>query len=1359
MSTAIGGSSPEPRRDSHDLQLNLGNGRESLVDNLLLSFDKIGDGSLGAFDTSPYFTSVDEMDDDDTASNYSQNTSPIPRGRRSNSTSNYHSHIGGFAGVPVGGSTNYGNRRVGSFDNGTESFGSANNFDAGRETRSRGRGLGSSHGFANVYDPFDAAPPPSIRSGPRNRTPSPPRSPRLVRRLSNKSNRSLRRDQQFNPHFEDPISLPPLPAFVNPATMNTKDKTPQRPGFFRRVFGVGGGSSTNASGGSSIASSKQPQEVALPPQNSDPPQSTINKKPSFFRRRKKSVSDAMSQPTAVLPPPLHATEPISPIECPPPQSPSTSLSAAMNSYLKSSTYDLTDEEDHEHAYLSRGATIRTVASSDPISPKRPTFFGESLRGRDSGSHFNDDFTDYKIYRKDTRYARGGRNVDLRLQPSKPKDRDDWDRPQTSPYTSTFSHKHHHSRDEEEPDNEMRWPPIQTRSILSTRRSVDNVALERERQNSTTSSVYDKPRQGSVVSKKETPIATVQELDAIHAKEGKIRKGSGRGKPLELDTRLGASLLGVANRGPGDSWLMTPTPATAAGTPTVMLQRDGPGEKAKLLEEHEEAIMSEDEEEDDEPSEETRELARKIFEGDEEAMPKAGVTLWLGDPSITGTRNRRAYMEMFDYSGINILSALRIFCGRLVFKGETQQVDRIITSISKRWCECNRTHGFKSVDIVFTILYSLLLLNTDLHIADLPQSQKMTRGQFIKNTMLSIRRIVAESAANRDTKLIHYNTMPSRSQTPYRQSFSAQQDDPGLPSAATFPSTRERAYSGPSGTGRGSVDFGRANRNSSKPTGIGNLSPKGDETSTEKMDYDMDGGLALVKNSLGGGIKVWETQVEIVLKDFYQSVKATALPLHGAQEKVEVTHSTTLSVFGSGMLRRSPSTVSRAPSELSVSNRNRDSKLGTKWTAKNRSRPRLYNGSYAASSRTSLEDRSMWSPSASSTWSKYSLDKTQTSMSVDSLGSAFTHGDYQQSIGFANALSHAIIREEAASGHSADDGGSTLLEYDELELSGAPWAKEGMLKHKHHLEGVDKKAKNRAWTECFAVIEKGWMKLFLFGNSQHKGGKNNPILGVVGGGNWTENAESIGTFMLRQTIASALPSPGYSKSKPNVWALSLPSGAVHFFEVGTAEIVREFVTTANYWAARLSKEPLVGGVSNVEYGWSENALGDYMDSGSPPSSNHGEPRPSLQVSIRSSIDHTSMVKAKLPGDKINITDWAPPTQSMVASSLKEADQLRALEAYVKNIESELTKHNELRPPMRIAFSPRHPNSAKAMANWERKSSYLLHEIIKFRTYIECLNSASILRERIRAGETEIGEAVGDMSDTEAPHGANIPIYSA
>lgn len=69
--------------------------------------------------------------------------------------------------------------------------------------------------------------------------------------------------------------------------------------------------------------------------------------------------------------------------------------------------------------------------------------------------------------------------------------------------------------------------------------------------------------------------------------------------------------------------------------------------------------------------------------------------------------------------------------------------------------------------------------------------------------------------------------------------------------------------------------------------------------------------------------------------------------------------------------------------------------------------------------------------------------------------------------------------------------------------------------------------------------------------------------------------------------------------------------------------------------------------------------------------------------------------------------------------------------MSNIEAELTKHNDLRSAMILAFSPRHPNSQKALNNWEKKSSYLLHEIVKFRTYIDSLQMAAAQREKMRA----------------------------
>ena len=35
----------------------------------------------------------------------------------------------------------------------------------------------------------------------------------------------------------------------------------------------------------------------------------------------------------------------------------------------------------------------------------------------------------------------------------------------------------------------------------------------------------------------------------------------------------------------------------------------------------------------------------------------------------------------------------------------------------------------------------------------------------------------------------------------------------------------------------------------------------------------------------------------------------------------------------------------------------------------------------------------------------------------------------------------------------------------------------------------------------------------------------------------------------------------------------------------------------------------------------------------------------------------------------------------------------------------------------------------MANWEKKSSYLLREIVKFRTYIDCLQAAEVGKQKI------------------------------
>lgn len=647
----------------------------------------------------------------------------------------------------------------------------------------------------------------------------------------------------------------------------------------------------------------------------------------------------------------------------------------------------------------------------------------------------------------------------------------------------------------------------------------------------------------------------------------------------------------------------------------------------------------------------------------------------------------------------------------------------------------------------------MLLNTDLHLADI--EQKMTRSQFVKNTLTTITQAVQES-------------VPDAFERP-----------------SILPDKGSVLHDGGRAPAEAAQDK-RSFRNSFRPP------PRAD---TQTGDVHDECG-PLVKTAFYGSMRAWEEQIELVLKTIYNSIRDDKLPLFGAEPERHLNtmpSQSSLSVMG--MLKRSPSVLSKAPSESQMSTRGRiadnSRNGGSRWASKSRSRPGLGRTGFN-SSRTSFDDaNSLWSPAMSSaTWSRYSLGRTQGSMSQDSFGSAVPRGDYQQSIGFANALSQAIVRDDEANGNdnvsilSADVVPATqMLDDESLELAGPPWVKEGRVMHKHHLDGVGKRAKDRNWTEVFAVIQRGQMSIFSFNapkSTRQKSRTRNAekVNAPVGGGNWQDNAVNLGTFNLRLTLASALPSPGYSRSRPYVWALSLPTGAVHLFQVGTPEIIKEFVNTANYWSARLSTHPLIGGISNIEYGWSDavmnnSLVGAMNDNASILSGGGRNSRPgsrathARQSSVQSvnlpssSLDHGSggftnnSGRGKLPGDRITISEWAPPTQSMRPSNLPEAEQLEALSSYVKSIEEDLQNHNQLRSPMLLAYTPRGHNANKAMANWERKSAYLLREIVKFRTYVDTLQQSESRKREIykerdlarRAARGELSDGDMDLSDDE------------
>lgn len=61
---------------------------------------------------------------------------------------------------------------------------------------------------------------------------------------------------------------------------------------------------------------------------------------------------------------------------------------------------------------------------------------------------------------------------------------------------------------------------------------------------------------------------------------------------------------------------------------------------------------------------------------------------LGDIDPNSEVLRREYMTRYNFTQIDLLVGLRELCSRLPLRGESQQVDRVLSAFSQRWCECN-----------------------------------------------------------------------------------------------------------------------------------------------------------------------------------------------------------------------------------------------------------------------------------------------------------------------------------------------------------------------------------------------------------------------------------------------------------------------------------------------------------------------------------------------------------------------------------------------------------------------------------------------------------------------------------------------
>lgn len=786
-------------RISHDLSLTANIGRSSVVDNMLLSLNP----DQPKFGSPPYssrFTSSESprsrghLPSSSLTSDYSfpspssehrpdsHRSTHHPRGRRSNSsnfqslsridslttddeksdnrrTRTYQSQragLGGRAALPPSRSGRKSSKSSGSS---SVDFGQmmrqstvarrSASFDDGRKRPSFP--LSTTMSQPIIYNSIEAAPTPTVPSGPRSPARIPPTLPQPASSSSKRSFRNPATKKSKSSGLKPTASQdterlqdarhPSLSASqeARPASpvkgrddiLNAQQKPPsqsrdhmkERPGFFRRVFMSS--RNTNATTNDDLTpfqssrNSVRANSRAIPAasnvvktgQSAETSQSRgtmsqpLAKKPSsFFRRRKKSISENVfaPDPVHIQHPDLRPPDPIMK------HNPSmSSLRELMNPYLsssvesrKGSTFSQADNKLKSGSILVEKSTVKPVfpqtathnTNNKPLSRGRQV---EEPTSQHAASARADAFPDDKFLQAhEQSFLRDDSSNETRPTPSKPPAHDSTEPPTTEtteiPQGSQVmpNELQHSSGDQKAPFNDGSIQPAQPLADY-----MQNSARKKPR-----AMKSSRPRAASEetfsMTENESPApieaAPIQEtvVAAVTNDETNPRVWLRPERSTEDLRKLAESSSSTANTEQPQA--SDRRPASSRKPPALISIKTAPETAATSACDPRSPDFDVTL-----PFREDRVLAQRVFEGDEALVSKAKAAAWLGEAGPDRARTRRAYMELFDWQNLNILAALRDFCGRLLLKGETQQVDRILDAFSTRWCECNPNHGFKA----------------------------------------------------------------------------------------------------------------------------------------------------------------------------------------------------------------------------------------------------------------------------------------------------------------------------------------------------------------------------------------------------------------------------------------------------------------------------------------------------------------------------------------------------------------------------------------------------------------------------------------------------------------------------------------
>lgn len=625
-----------------------------------------------------------------------------------------------------------------------------------------------------------------------------------------------------------------------------------------------------------------------------------------------------------------------------------------------------------------------------------------------------------------------------------------------------------------------------------------------------------------------------------------------------------------------------------------------------------------------PSEDDTEyrlIAKRLFDEEFVSIKPQEYTQFLAAGDRDSTKIRNYYMNLFTWPP-NLLKSTRMLCSKLYLKGESQEIDRILSSFTKSYLKQHPKNVFctKNFEQIYIIIYSLILLNTALHNLELNKKSRISQSDFIRNTFTTfvqqneklLKSLSVKQKIAIENELSNFYEDLSKNELHLKTA-----DEAG--SSSISQSQHHHSHHNHHHHHHHHNDHGHHNNT------LGNRLSKvsQDSAATETTNASTNSPITPANESNN------EDGAVLTRQQSASSIWSTDTTNRRSSLAMKRYTTTTSEISNFNATAQNPNRlpVQRVGMARALVGHQRQQQFQSEKSSMYKNgNPSLYS---QASAVPQLKNRPSYDQMKS-------LNKRSSRQSVISKDSSHNDDDMISVLSF-DTMNLPMHDESDSQRFNQQMEDFNVDDYQDkydltLELQGSPYLKEGLLKlkilnndsvdeidgnsnpsasstpanHGKFLSFFSRPANsssstsnmnNHKFTENFVVISKGELSLYSFdpkvikkfkkrnGHQQQQTEPDDDD--IVGDGNWLKNAAKIGTYNLCSTYADLEKTTSQGKV---LWSLTFPKTSKRqpkkfIFEAGTKEVALEFINTCNFWAAKITAIPtLEESVSSLEYGW-------------------------------------------------------------------------------------------------------------------------------------------------------------------------------